>query len=181
MFYILYFLSTLLSAPTKVTCTCVPFYDSLGNVVRGNYDLIFKGRVEKIDSIFYVPQAFLGSTSPNDSSAISTRDSGGYAQGITVLLSVNNVFKGNKTTQKIRIMTGIGGGDCGYYFQAGKSYIVYANKQPYILIDSFKGENRDSFKSHDEVLFETDDCKGTTDQIAREEAILRKEFKEPPQ
>lgn len=170
MFHILYLLLTLLPAPGKVTCTCVPIYDSIGNVVKVNYDLIFKGRVEKIDTVFYIDEALLKMN-------YSTRDSGAYFTSIMVSLSVNNIFKGNKTTQKIRIITGIGGGDCGYYFTKGKTYIVYANKQPYILIDSFNDENKTYFESHDEVLFETNDCKGTTDQVTKEEAILKRELK----
>lgn len=169
MFHILFLLSTILPAPAKVTCTCVPIYDSVGNVVKRNYELIFKGRVEKIDTVFYIPEGLIKSN-------ISTRDSGAYVTGLMVLLKVNNIFKGSKATQKIRIMTGIGGGDCGYYFEAGKTYIVYADKQPYILIDSFKDENKISFKSHDEGLFETDDCTGTTDQVTKEEAALKREL-----
>ena len=169
MFHILYLLSTLLSAPAKVTCTCVPIYDSIGNEIKMNYDLIFKGRVEKIDTVFYVDEGLLRAN-------YSTIDSGAYVTGLIVFLNVNTVFKGNRTTQKIRIITGIGGGDCGYSFKAGKSYIVYATKQPYILIDSFNDENRNSFKSHDEVLFETNVCTGTTDLVKKAEAILKREL-----
>jgi hypothetical protein len=167
MFHILYLLSALIPAPVKVTCQCIPIYDSVGNEIKINYDLIFKGKVEKIDTVFYVTEGLLRAN-------YSTRDSGSYVTGLMVLLNVNNIFKGSKTTQKIRIITGIGGGDCGYYFQAGKSYIVYAQKRPYILIDSFNDENKISFKSHDEVLFETDVCSGTTDQVMKKEAVLKK-------
>lgn len=170
MFHILYLLSTLLPVPAKVTCTCVPIYDSIGNVVKGNYDLILKGRVEKIDTVFYLDESLLKTN-------YSTRDSGAYFTSIIVLLNVNHIFQGSKSTEKIRIITGIGGGDCGYHFTKGKTYIVYANKRPYILIDSFNDENKTSFKSHDEVLFETDDCTGTTDQVMKEEAILKRELK----
>jgi len=170
MFHILYLLSTLFPVQAKVTCTCVPIYDSIGNEIKINYDLVFKGSVEKIDTVFYVDE---GSLRAN----YSTRDSGTYFAGLMVLLNVNNIFKGDKSSKKIRIITGIGGGDCGYNFKAGKTYLVYANKQPYILIDSFNDENKTSFKSHDEVLFETNVCTGTTDQIKKEEAILKKELK----
>ena len=170
MFHILYLLSTLLTAPAKVTCTCVPIYDSIGNVVKGNYDLIFKGKVEKIDTVFYITDGLRRLN-------YSTRDSGDYFTGFMVLLNVSKTFKGSKTYQKIKIVTGLGGGDCGYYFQTGKTYIVYAKNRSYILIDSFNDENRTSFKSHDEVLFETDICDGTTDQVMKEEAILKRELK----
>lgn len=169
MFHILYILSALLPAPAKVNCTCVSIYDSIGNEIKINYDLIFKGRVEKIDTVFYVGEGLLRAN-------YSTRDSGAYFTAYMVFLNVNNIFKGNKTTQTIRIITGMGGGDCGYSFKAGKSYIVYATKQPYILIDSFNDENKISFKSHDEPLFETNVCAGTTDQVKQEEVILKREW-----
>ena len=82
----------------------------------------------------------------------------------------------DKADGKISIITGIGGGDCGYNFKEDKSYIVYAQKQPYILIDSFNDENKTSFKSHDEILFETNVCTGTTDQVTKEEALLKRQF-----
>lgn len=169
MFHILYLLSTLLPAPAKVNCTCVPLYDSLGNVIRGNYDLILKGRVEKIDTVFYVDEGLVKAN-------YSTRDSGVYFRALMVTLNVNNYFKCDKADGKISIITGIGGGDCGYNFKEDKSYIVYAQKQPYILIDSFNDENKTSFKSHDEILFETNVCTGTTDQVTKEEALLKRQF-----
>lgn len=42
------------------------------------------------------------------------------------LFEVNQVWKGKPETQKI-IYTGTGGGDCGIYFEKGKSYLVYAH------------------------------------------------------
>ena len=168
MFQILYFLSALLPGPTKVTCTCVPFYDSIGNEIKKDYSLIFKGRVEKIDTVFYIDEGLIKAN-------YTTRDSGAYFTGLIVSLWVKGIFKGEKNNNKIMIITGIGGGDCGYWFKEGKDYIVYATKQPYILIDSFK-ENKNYFKSHDEILFETDVCTGTTDQVKKEEAILKKQL-----
>lgn len=46
-----------------------------------------------------------------------------------VRLSVGDVLTGVDTSQKeIEILTGFGGGDCGYPFQAGVEYVVYAYK-----------------------------------------------------
>jgi len=44
-----------------------------------------------------------------------------------VLFKVNQTWKGSKVT-KIKITTGLGGGDCGYPFQKNHDYLVYANK-----------------------------------------------------
>ncbi|MBP0725289.1 hypothetical protein J5Y03_08810 [Bacillus sp. RG28] len=44
-----------------------------------------------------------------------------------ILFKVNQTWKGSKVT-KIKITTGLGGGDCGYPFQKNHDYLVYANK-----------------------------------------------------
>jgi len=43
----------------------------------------------------------------------------------TVVLVVSTVWKG-KLTKELSLTTGIGGGDCGYRFEEGKSYLIYA-------------------------------------------------------
>jgi Carboxypeptidase regulatory-like domain len=46
-----------------------------------------------------------------------------------VRLSVGDVLTGVDTSQKeIEILTGFGGGDCGYQFQVGIEYVIYAYK-----------------------------------------------------
>jgi hypothetical protein len=46
-----------------------------------------------------------------------------------VRLSVGDVLAGVDGSQKeIEILTGYGGGDCGYQFQVGTEYVVYAYK-----------------------------------------------------
>ena len=44
---------------------------------------------------------------------------------VTVRLSVERVWKGSPR-EEVRILTGRGGGDCGYQFEVGQSYLVYA-------------------------------------------------------
>ncbi|MGF7029904.1 hypothetical protein J2T17_000809 [Paenibacillus mucilaginosus] len=43
-----------------------------------------------------------------------------------VLFDVNRIWKGGQETQ-IMVHTGGGGGDCGYDFEEGRDYLVYAN------------------------------------------------------
>ena len=45
--------------------------------------------------------------------------------GVTVKFHVETVWKG-KLSQEVTISTGQGGGDCGYRFQVGDEYVVYA-------------------------------------------------------
>lgn len=41
------------------------------------------------------------------------------------VFEVQRIYKG-PTTHRISVKTGLGGGDCGYPFEIGKSYLVYA-------------------------------------------------------
>lgn len=51
---------------------------------------------------------------------------GGYVKGKSILFEVEESWKGAEESQII-IKTGQGGGDCGYNFQKGVEYLVYAN------------------------------------------------------
>jgi hypothetical protein len=45
---------------------------------------------------------------------------------VSVKLSVEQVWKG-EVAKEVTLTTGSGGGDCGYPFKVGESYLVYAN------------------------------------------------------
>lgn len=45
---------------------------------------------------------------------------------VTVKLLVEDSWKGN-LPQEVTITTGLGNGDCGYKFEVGESYLVFAN------------------------------------------------------
>ncbi|MGC5327571.1 hypothetical protein [Brevibacillus sp. SYSU BS000544] len=54
--------------------------------------------------------------------------------GMEVLFDVRTTWKGIDQTQ-VLVMTGMGGGDCGYEFEKGKEYIVYGGDY-----DPFEGK-----------------------------------------
>ncbi len=55
-----------------------------------------------------------------------------------VTFEITDWFKGNSTTSQI-IYTGVGGGDCGFHFEVGEQYIVYAtNNGVYLELGSSK-------------------------------------------
>jgi len=45
-----------------------------------------------------------------------------------VTFKVSETFKGSPATN-FKVVTGMGGGDCGYSFEAGKEYVVYAHSK----------------------------------------------------
>ena len=50
-----------------------------------------------------------------------------------VQLKVQTLYKGKTSSDTLTIYTGRGGGDCGFRFEAGKKYIVYADAKSYLL------------------------------------------------
>ncbi len=49
-----------------------------------------------------------------------------YFNKVTFL--VTRLFKGKKKGQKVVIYTGLGKGDCGFFFKLGRRYVLYGNK-----------------------------------------------------
>lgn len=43
---------------------------------------------------------------------------------------VEKVYNGKRIADTIEIQTGLGGGDCGFPFSIGQSYIVFASNEP---------------------------------------------------
>lgn len=68
---------------------------------RKNFDAIFSGKVIEITK---QPQNFY----------------------VSVRLLIENSWKG-KLSKEITIVTGLGGGDCGYPFEVGESYLIYVS------------------------------------------------------
>ncbi|TNE78448.1 MAG: hypothetical protein EP332_14150 [Bacteroidetes bacterium] len=46
------------------------------------------------------------------------------------LMAIDTVYQGKRIADTVEIHTGIGGGDCGYPFEIGKRYIVFASNYP---------------------------------------------------
>ena len=40
---------------------------------------------------------------------------------------MHSIYKGKIKTKTVEIITGVGGGDCGYSFNIGQDYIIYSN------------------------------------------------------
>ena len=81
----------------------------------GNVSSIFEGRVEKQERKY-------GSIGGPEN-ALSMTPSGGFRR---VTFIVSRTYKGT-TQQQAIVLTGLGGGDCGYDFEYGKEYLVYAS------------------------------------------------------
>ena len=55
-----------------------------------------------------------------------------------ITFAVNQTFKGTSTAT-VRLATGFGGGDCGYAFETGQTYVVYARGEDDALLLVLRG------------------------------------------
>ena len=92
-----------------LACSCFQ-KDSVTMAVK-NADVVFSGRVVSTRTL-----QIIESGSPN---ARITRVEYAFIR--------TTFYKGNKESDTIKIITGNGNGDCGFRFQVGLKYIVYAN------------------------------------------------------
>lgn len=115
----------LLACRAAFPCTCIgPFQaKSMREVAewyasRPEVGLVFEGKV--------VGQEVRGGSIGGPSTAMSMTPSGKYR---VVEFDVKRTFRGSHQAH-VSIVTGLGGGDCGYVFWPGESYLVYASSSP---------------------------------------------------
>lgn len=77
---------------------------------------------------------------------------------------INELYKGKIKIDTIEIITGMGHGDCGYEFEIGKSYVVYASKRNKFYEEGAKVT----------TFLYTDICFRTTEQVEEERAKIEK-------
>ncbi len=118
------FALTFCSVPV-VACKCVspPTGLTARDLARwnasGGGDAIFEGRVELVEWKWTLMEAKVGDLIPAD-----------LEQGppfMQVSLGVSRSYRGVQD-KNIQVRTGLGGGDCGFDFEVGKQYLVFASK-----------------------------------------------------
>jgi hypothetical protein len=134
-------------------CSCIGGKANVKNAFKKN-DVVFIGKVinKEIMTIPYTP---LGLNTGVDF----------YKYKITFM--VEKIYKGKIDTNFVEVMTGIGGGDCGYDFDIGKSYVVYAERRS-------KHYNGDL---NINIYLYTHVCSRTTDNVESEKEKIAKYWK----
>jgi hypothetical protein len=84
-----------------------------------------------------------------------------------VTLIIEYSFKGKIESNIIEVITGTGGGDCGYGFEIDKKYVVYANKRNRFFIGGNKTK----------TFLYTDICLRTTEKVEEEKEEIEKHRK----
>ena len=85
-------------------------------------DAIFEGKVESVGLRWKLKEAQIGDVIPTVATDL---DQDGPV--ILVSLEVLHSYRGDQR-KPMRLTTGLGGGDCGFDFEVGKQYLVYAFK-----------------------------------------------------
>ena len=114
-------------APSVLACKCAPPPPPGLNIVRepagGTFQdtgVIFEGRVEKAELKWPGLDAPVG--------AIVRANGEEDPPTILVTFSVSRMYQG-VAQPNVQVETGLGGGDCGYPFEIGKQYLVFADKR----------------------------------------------------
>lgn len=119
----------LLSMPT-LACECASPPPGVINAERdvtkwyaNRSDVIFEGTVERIGFHSTLMDAKVGALLPAD------LDTDANMPELWVTFAVARSYKGVQT-KEVLVTTGISGGDCGFDFEIGKRYLVFASANP---------------------------------------------------
>ena len=106
-------------------CTCAPpppgmnTPEELSKWNAQGTAAVFEGKVESAELKWKLVEAPVGSVVPADMDQDPPE--------MEVHLQVLRAYEG-ANEKRVRVRTGLGGGDCGFDFQTGKEYLVYAYK-----------------------------------------------------
>jgi hypothetical protein len=109
-------------------CSCVPpppdvkTARELAAWNARNADAIFEARTQTIELKWTFMEAHAGDLIPALSGDFDHDD-----PAMLVTMDVLRSYRGDQS-RRVQVTTGLGGGDCGFSFEAGKDYLVYAFK-----------------------------------------------------
>ena len=156
-------------ATMTFACTCIG-KDKQTTETELNYvDLAIKGTVISVTKFDYydtVGISFLGQK-------FDSKQTGYLIRKYKVFtLVVDNKFKTTTNlADTIQIVTGYGGGDCGYEFEVGKEYIVYGESWKEKIITVRHKRRKDKRRLTETIVankFFTDICNLTQEANAKE-------------
>ena len=131
------------------------------------HSLIFKGIPISLDTL----ATFL---SINDNDTF-------YFAKIRFKFVISAYLKGKINSDTVTIVTGLGGGDCGFPFKIGQVYIVFAREQEveefdFSLLKQYKGRPIPDLKALKSQYYHTSTCTWTCPFTKEVEIFLNKEL-----
>lgn len=141
------FVLTLITATKVLACSCI----TTGNAFEAarTQPVVFRGTVVASELLFIDKDGSVFA------SAESPRDRQGTLARVAVLRVLER-FKG-ELAPFVVMATGSGGGDCGFTFETGKTYVVYATWTKESQLTKFSGTPR---------ALTTSICSFTTDEAS---------------
>jgi hypothetical protein len=150
-------------------CTCIGKDKQTTENELSFVDLAVKGKVIAVKNFDYYDTASYSVVGIK----FDPKQSGYFIRKYKIYtLVIDAKFKATKiTSDTIQIVTGYGGGDCGYEFEIGKEYIVYGETWKEKTIAVRYKKRRDKRKLIETTIanrFYTDICRLTQDTNAKE-------------
>ncbi len=155
MKHLILLLSIVLLATTQsIACNCMGEKSTVKKAVK-SANVLFVGRVLTKEKIY---------PAKGNDKIDSILANSYYRYKYT--LQVITLYKGKRGTQTIEVVSGKGSGDCGYLFEEGETYIVYANTTKYKI----NNKNIGTYLTTDIC---TRTCKNQYEEIAAIEMTTR--------
>ena len=133
-------------------------------------DLIIRAKVISIDTITVVDSLLIDKYKTTEDRLAHAR------RQLLIKVIVQNKYKGSLNDRITNIITGLGGGDCGYPFSINQDYLIYSGKSHFKKVVRQAFNKQVSFSFSDLLCYETSSCMRTTSDIEDEYQILRKEL-----
>ncbi|HEX8735412.1 MAG TPA: hypothetical protein VF721_08830 [Pyrinomonadaceae bacterium] len=170
LFLFLLFAALLLTSAAGVSaCSCVP---SAPCQSFGRADVVFVGKVVGAKFQKQVPDYEQDNENANTATPTASKKIT-YDVG-EIYFEVGEAFAGTEKGSRITIHSGTGGGDCGFWFRRGETYLVFASRENSKAdsgISSMTGGSSQNLQPNAERLWTTI-CAGTR-EIKTAEASLK--------
>ena len=142
-----FLLSTLTLADNKCLCRPSTIEEQLHKS-----EILITGKVIRVDTLKLFDEAL-----PKDA----------YREMHLATVKTSKTYKGKINFDTSYIITGAGYSDCGYPFETNRSYLIYASKKRYLIIDSINYQTRERSVSTKDFYY-TSVCDRTTTDIQKE-------------
>jgi hypothetical protein len=169
---VLRYLLTILLATIStgaLACTCI-FDDSIVNAYK-SANIVFEGKVVKIDTVFISDTANIISSTYNPHPHVEVT----LRKYLAVKFNIRKLFKGHIQNQIVTVMTDAVGTRCGIQFIPNIMYMVYGYAEQFsFIVDKNLNTNKNvSTETIKKTKYSTSSCTRTTTAIKSEIADLR--------
>jgi len=162
-------------ATSAFACTCIGKDKQTTESELNFSDIAVKGKVIAVSGFYYYDT--VGSSMPGRN--FDEKKEGYLIRKYRVFnVVVDKKYKSPKNmSDTIQIVTGYGGGDCGYEFEVGKDYIIYGEQWKENKLSVKHRKRKDKYRIIDTTIankFYTDICRLTQEATTKELENLKR-------